>query len=799
MSSHVLTTIGLLVAFIGTAFAAPPEGFVAFSEQHCVSCHGPEKQKGKLRLDTLSWDPGNPDNIEIWYEIADLLEFDEMPPEDEPQPTNAEKSEILAALHHSLEIGEENTTRESVSLRRLNRLQYRNTLRDLLNVEVTDDPTIAFPSDGLTHGFDTVSKSLVTSNFVMQGYLKAADAAVIRASYFEDEPKPSQSYQLAPFKGVASHPDQTHFDLATTGYSTVIFPKKFAIAPQGERYRFTLEVEGLPDDQDGRELFQSLEYNRDDEIVLGIYLHQADSGLNESALIETHSITVLPAGERHLIDEEIHIPQGWQLLVRYETGPVGFSPWRSGETFPEVEIELAKPYVVKGRDRAVAGLRAIKDKITPRIRVHSATLEGPLYEDWPPQSHQRLYGNQLSNEQVIRDFAKRAFRRPATDEELAPFIALAGTEPETLQSGLRAVLCAPQFTYFYENEGSLDDFAIASRLSYFLWNTMPDQELLDLAGQQQLREPSVLKAQVERLLKDPRSNSFRNTFVYQWLHLKNAFEMPPAKTSFRSYFTWEVQDGMIEETVAFFSHLLDQNLPVSHLINSDYLVTNTRMAKFYGIEGVHHYDYQPVSLPVSQQYRSGLLGQASVLTASANGVETSPVVRGIWVLENLLGTPPAAPPDDIGVPEPDVRGAKTIRELLAKHRDIASCNECHRSIDPLGFALENLDPVGIWRDHYPALDPETDEVIQGREIDSAGTYSGEAFNDINGLKEILLQKEKLITRNLVRKLLLCGTGREMGVADRPAIDAIVEGIEAAEGGVQDLLMAVIQSEIFLTK
>ncbi|MDF1741938.1 MAG: DUF1592 domain-containing protein [Verrucomicrobiales bacterium] len=799
MRFNVYTTVGLLLAFMGTSHAAAPEGFRAFSEKHCVSCHGPEKQKGKLRLDTLAWEPSNPENIEIWYEIADLLEFDEMPPEDEPQPTDAEKAGILTALHHSLEAGEDDATRESVSLRRLNRLQYRNTLRDLLNIDVTDDPTSGFPSDGLTHGFDTVSKSLVTSNFVMQSYLKAADLAVSRASYFEESPPLARTYQLEPFRGVILHPDQNYFDLATTDYSIVDFPKKFEIAPQGERFRFAIEVEGLPDDEDGRELFQKLGYNRNDEIVLGIYLHQADSGLVERAIIESYSLTVLPAGKRHIIEEEIHIPHGWQLLVRYETGPVGFRPWRSGDTFPEVDIEIAKPDVIRGRDRAAAGLRGIKDKVIPRIRVHSATLEGPLNSEWPPESHQRLYGSEQSNEKIIRDFAERAFRRPVGEEELAPFIALAGAGPESLQSGIRAVLCAPQFTYFYENEGRLDDYAIASRLAYFLWNSMPDEELLTLARQQQLRTPSVLELQVERLLEDPRSESFRNTFVYQWLHLKNAFEMPPARSSFPSYYTWEVQDGMIEETVAFFSHLLDQNLPLSHLISSDYLVTNTTMAKFYGIDGVHHFDYQPVSLPGSRQYRSGLLGQASVLTASANGVETSPVVRGIWVLENLLGTPPAAPPDDIGVPEPDVRGARTVRELLAKHRDIESCNDCHRSIDPIGFALENFDPVGLWREHYPALDPETDKVIQGREIDAAGTYAGEEFSNISGLKEILLQKEKLITRNLIDKLLLSGTGREMGVADRPAIDTIVEQLDSTNGGMRDLLKAVIQSEIFLTK
>ena len=276
--------------------------------------------------------------------------------------------------------------------------------------------------------------------------------------------------------------------------------------------------------------------------------------------------------------------------------------------------------------------------------------------------------------------------------------------------------------------------------------------------------------------------------------------MPPDKKAFKPYYEREVQRRMIEESVAFFSHLLDHNLPLAHLIRSDYMVTNTSMAKFYGIEGVHHFAYRPVSLPRSDQFRSGLLGQASVLTASANGVETSPVVRGIWVLENLLGTPPAAPPADIEVPEPDVRGATTIRELLAKHRDIESCNNCHRSIDPIGFALENFDPVGKWRDAYPALDPENpDKVIPGREIDAAGTYAGQKFDDINGLKTILLQKEKLITRNLVNKLLLCGTGREMGVADRAAIDAIVNQIEQEKGGMRDVLLAVIQSEVFLTK
>lgn len=800
MKTLIFAATGLLLAFVGPLHASEPEGFRAFSKQHCIRCHGPNKQKGELRLDTLSWETSDPGNLELWYEISDRIENGDMPPEGEPQPTVAEKAKLLASLRLSIEASKKAATGDSVSLRRLNRVQYRNTLRDLLHIDVTDDPTSTFPSDGETEGFDTVSNSLVTSSFVMQAYLKAADTAISRASYFDSRQVTPQTYQLSDFRETVPHPDQDYFDLATTEYSIVDFPKKFTVAPQGERFRFVLEAEGRPDDDAAREYFTKFGYDRNDEVVLGIYLHKADTGLKERVIIKLHSCAVLPPGRITRLENEVYIPQGWQLVVRYETGPVGFRPWKSGKVFPEVDIEIAKPNVIKGRDRAAAGLRAIKDKTTPRIRIHSATLEGPVQTQWPPESHQHLYGEGQSNEQVIRRFAKRAFRRPVSEDEMAPFIALAGTDPESLQTAIRAVLCAPQFTYLYENDGPLDDDAIASRLAYFLWNSMPDEELLAVAAKQQMRNPSVLKKQVQRLLQDTRSESFRHSFVYQWLHLKKAFEMPPDKKAFKPYYEREVQRRMIEESVAFFSHLLDQNLPLANLIRSDYMVTNTSMAKFYGIEGVHHFAYRPVSLSRSDQFRSGLLGQASVLTASANGVETSPVVRGIWVLENLLGTPPAAPPADIEVPEPDVRGATTIRELLAKHRDIESCNNCHRSIDPIGFALENFDPVGKWRDAYPALDPENpDKVIPGREIDAAGTYASQQFADINGLKTILLQKEKLITRNLVNKLLLCGTGREMGVADRAAIDAIVNQIEQEKGGMLDVLLAVIQSEVFLTK
>ena len=292
------------------------------------------------------------------------------------------------------------------------------------------------------------------------------------------------------------------------------------------------------------------------------------------------------------------------------------------------------------------------------------------------------------------------------------------TELEAVQLGFQAILCSPGFIYLSEGEGLLNDFALAARLSYFLWSSQPDEVLFRDARKGKLSDPLVLGKQVSRMLLDSKSDRFVSNFISRWLELDNIGEMPVSQ-DFRTYFRDDIETAMIGETEAFFRHVLSNNLRPSELISADYSFLNRELALHYGIEGVDGHELKKVSLKGTP--RGGLIGQSLFLTASANGVDTSPVVRGIYVLENLLGYSPPPPPPDVPVIESGISGAKTIREQLAKHREVETCAECHRKIDPLGFALENFDATGMWRSHY------------GRKlkIDASGTLpNGDTFNGV---------------------------------------------------------------------
>ena len=320
---------------------------------------------------------------------------------------------------------------------------------------------------------------------------------------------------------------------------------------------------------------------------------------------------------------------------------------------------------------------------------------------------------------------------------------------------------------------------------------MPDDVLLEDAARGRLKDQNVLRGHVDRMLADSRSNEFVESFVWGWLKLDNTVEMAPDPMKFYEYHRNRLGDAMVKETNAFFRHILEENLPLSTFIDAGFTFVNADLARHYGLTGAVDTtsQFQRVSL-VDAKHRGGLLGQAAVLTASANGVDTSPVVRGIWVLENLLGTPPKPPPPDVEVPEPDARGELTIRQFYAKHRTIQSCNDCHKKIDPLGFSLENFDAIGAWRTHYES----------GHKVDASGQMpSGESFQDVAGLKQIMTRDLDLFSRNLATRLMVYATGRRMGVSDRPEIDAMVATLESDRGGLLDLVKYVVTSDAFLSK
>lgn len=768
-------------------------------ELYCVQCHGAEKQKAKIRLDTLTLNSADKQSFEILWAVLDQLKSEDMPPEDAKQPTAAERRELIASITTTLAAAEKDAgfKSEPTILRRLTRVQYRNTLRDLLGIDVTEDPTATFPGDSSQHGFDTNADSLRISKYLLNSYMKAANWALNAAT--RNGPRPDTKRVVMSFEKIGgpvagrdgfadiyqSSKMARNFTAYHARFLWAPFGKDFAPPKGGMKVRIRATVEALnrqPKDLELARQYAERGYVGDRPFALGLHLLVGQGESAKAILLKTFAV---PDGERVSIDHTAHIPQSHRLGISFINGP---EIRRLDQFLPAMEGLRDKSSWTDKRAYKRAYKAAIAKSQIPKIRIHELSLEGPLHEQWPPASHQTIYGQDLDNAEIVRRFARKAFRRPVKDEVMEPYVAMAGDTPESLRQALVAILCSPAFIYLNEPVGPLDSHAIASRLSYFLWSSMPDEELARLAETDQLRDPEVLTAQMDRLLNDSKSKAFDDEFVEQWLDLGNILEMPPNGKAFREFYTNDLHAAMLDETKLFVRELLDKNLPVGNLIDSDFTFLNADLAKLYGVKSDVGHQFEKVSLK-GVPTRGGLLGQGAVLTASANGVDTSPVVRGVWVLENLLGTPPSPPPPGVPAADPDIRGAKTIREILDKHRTDTACNVCHRKIDPHGFALENFDPIGRWRSGYES----------GLKIESDGQLEGQKFANVTEWKRILRSKEPEVARGLVTKLLEYATGRKMGAADRRELDRLVSESVQTNYGMRDLMKLAVTSPIFLTK
>lgn len=438
----------------------------------------------------------------------------------------------------------------------------------------------------------------------------------------------------------------------------------------------------------------------------------------------------------------------------------------------------------------------------PHIRIDEVKISGPIAETWPPASQQAVLGKEAFKPEKMRErlqvFAERAYRRKATEDEMRRLLAVAdqrmqqGHSPlEAFKAALKAALCSPSFVYLSQEtqDGSnkLSSSALASRLSYFLWSTMPDAELMS----QDLTKPEALLAQTRRLLQNKRSDAFVAGFLDSWLNLRNLGGMPPDRGEFEEYYSKNFQEAFKVETRMFMRDLIERDASIVNFLDSDYSFLNQALATHYELgelgDPAKAHEFRKVSF--KNPKRGGLLGMGSVLTITANGIETSPVTRGVFLLENILGTPPPPPPDDVPAIDPDVRGAKSVRELLSKHRESPNCYGCHQKIDPLGFALENFDAIGDWRPR-----------IGKTKIDSSGELpSGEKFNDVAELKKILVQRKGLFAHMLTERLLTYACGRRMEALDEGVVEKIVSELSKKEYGLRSLIEAVVTSELFRSR
>ena len=784
----------------------PPAVARALFAEHCQKCHAGSKPKGDFQIESLSPDFADRKNRERWVAVLEQLTTGAMPPKDKPRPPAPEVKALVDWI--SAQAGAAEIARRSVEgrvvMRRLNRAEYANTVRDLLGVEV--DLSDLLPPDTSTSGFDNSAELLHTSSYLLRSYLDAASRVLDEA--IANQPRPYQIKKV--------------FDLR----------QEKSVKATGSVYRHV---------DDGVAIFASWEsanirvtmWNFRSHVRGKYRFRISGYGFQSEGKPVNFHVT---AGTLKEVTEE--------QLIDYFAVPADK---------PAV-IEITEQLEPENRIRIIAdGLPALPPAVEkvgadkykgPGLVIQWVEIEGPLLASWPPPSHVGIFGDlqqavvpsandpkrlevvspqpMIDAERILREFARRAFRRPVTDEDIQPFLARVKAKLEqkysfeqAMRVGLRAVLVSPNFLFLREKmntanapaaptASTLDDFALASRLSYFLWSSLPDEPLLKLAAEKKLHEPAVLRAQVERMLGDPKAKAFTANFTGQWLSLRAIDATLPDRTLYPEYDDI-LKTAMLKETSLFFDEVLKHDLSLTNFVAANFTFLNARLAKHYGIPGVEGTEMRKVTLP-PESHRGGVLTMGSVLKVTANGTTTSPVIRGAWVLERILGTPPPKPPADVEAIEPDIRGATTIREQLAKHRQVASCASCHSQIDPPGFALESFDVIGGWREKYRALTNGGEKDSQGRRVRPGPAVDpgdvlpdGRRFRGIDEYKQLLLADKDQLARSLTEKLLAYATGAAPAQSDRAQIEAIVQHVGNQNYGFKSLLHEIVQSQLFQTK
>lgn len=781
-----------------------------FLKSYCIKCHGPDKQKGDRRFDRLSAVENGTEDAELLQEILDQLNLTTMPPEDETQPAEAELKKVVALLTSSLAKAREEA-RDNVGkvvIRRLNRAEYRNTIRDLFQLKMIDfDPTTTFPTDDSTEGFDNVGEGLVTSDYLLRNYLEAARKVADKAIL--PGPQPQMIHYQAGGNAGSESPQEVLSGVTVNKewrkeagrlfiqfrqpLGLPLLDKKRGVPADGE---YVIRFSAKAVRRKSRYKDEDLRYNSNEPMRLSISIDSRELGATAHRIIGEYEI---PDDELIEIEHRVWLEKGFTFHVHWANGPNGSFKRILRKVLPKYNKDALYP--IRNPPEMYVGSG-------PELHVHTLEIEGPFYDQWPPAGFDRFFPNPPTNpdnsyldESLLR-VASTAFRRPVSSEELAPYLVLARTYHakygdfwSAAKYGVQAILTSPNFLYLAEitpsdSEGRhVSDHELATRLSYFLWSSMPDDELRAAADGGTLSDPTVLKRQVERMLSDPKSYAFTDNFTGQWLNLRKLGEMPPDPEKNQSYYEDNLEDAMRDETRLFFSHVLSENRSILEFVDSDYTFLNAALARHYGIPNIDHEEFQKVSLK-SDSHRGGLLGHGSILTATSNGVETQPVVRGIWVLNNLLGTPPNPPPPDIDPIEPDTRGVATIRQLMEKHRNNPTCYECHRKIDPIGLSLENYDYVGAWRDRY------SNQLA----IDSSGKLpDGTTIPGPAGIKTFLLGQPEQFTQCLTKKLFVYALGRRLSFTDRDDIDQIVSTMPKHNYGFRDLIQNIVASEVFHIK
>ncbi len=766
-------------------------------KKSCQKCHSGDKHKGDFLIERMTRDFEDERMRGKWLAVAEVLDAGDMPPKKEPRPDSEAAKQVSQWIRSQARTAEiALRSREGrVVLRRLNQAEYVNTIRDLLHVEA--DFSDLLPPDTSVNGFDNDAAAMHMSSFLLRNYLAAADRALDAAIANGRRPwQIDRRYDLKKERSVAKtgsvyrHVDDgvaifAVWESANIRVTMWNFNTRF-------RGKYRIRISGYGYQSGGKPV--------DFHVNAGTFKE-----VTEEHLIDYFSF---PPDEPSVLEFTTHLEPQNRLRIIADNLPA---------LPPQVEKVGAENY--QG----------------PGLVIQWVDIFGPIVDSWPPPSHRSIFGDlprdrvdaptgserfevvssqpEADAEHILRNFARRAFRREVSGPDIQPYLTRVRERLEqgysfesAVRVGLKGILVSPDFLFLRETvgDGRLSEAALASRMSYFLWSSMPDEELMRLAAEGSLREPAELRKQVERMLNDPKATAFTRNFTGQWLSLRAIDDTSPDRYLYPEYDD-VLKDASLKEPALFFDEVLRNNLSLTNFVASDFTFLNARLAEHYGIPGVEGAGMRRVELP-GDSVRGGFLTMAAVLKVTANGTTTSPVLRGVWLLDRILGTRPANPPPDVEALEPDIRGATTIRDQLSKHRETESCARCHVKIDPPGFALESFDVIGGWRDRYRILGPRARKdggwvrYQQGATVDPADTLpDGRRFKDIRGYKRLLLEDKDQLARNLAEKLLAYATGAETAALDNPEVEAIVDRVRNKNYGFRSLIHEVVQSPLFQMK
>ncbi|XZE19890.1 DUF1592 domain-containing protein [Pirellulaceae bacterium SH449] len=800
------------------------ESLARFLQSYCIDCHNQQHAEGSREFESLRLPFDSEPALIAATEMVDQLTLRQMPPPDAEQPTIEERITIIELLRERIRDARAQlkSTGGKTVLRRLTNREYENTLATLFGRRVdTLGLTTEFPAESTTHSIDRIGSEMITSGVLLDKYFGAANRLVELRLNKPDVPPQEWHFQgnfkqyeelQGPHKSVFKFRylclyEQPNTDTRQGGYGHI------------EDFLQGVPVSGLYDIE-----VQAQAMHRDTHY---------DPKIFRVDFSEPFQIAVVPGDVKR---GHIHYPQSIEPILGQAIVPddapewIAFQVWlEEGQTprfiFPNGPyesrasvLEANKKYKEElqvEQDPGVNRAKLLTDGALPHIRISEIKIRGPLPEPKGSAEEVTVFGPEgfqpeRALEQLLA-FAERAYRRPLGDADRTRIEAMYQNRAQSQSSRRQAaldtikmMLCSPSFLYFLENTPEdnpwLGPYDLATRLSYTLWGLPPDDNLWQSASDGNLTDPAVLRDHVNRMLGDKRSDEFLYRFNDNWLNLRAIGSLPPPRQTANEYYAEDLPTSMKEEAKHFFRHLLDTNGPVTDFIDSDYTFVDKKLAKLYKLpekETLRLADgFQRVALDNRNQ-RGGVLGMAGVLTASANGVDTSPVTRGVWVLENLLGLPPPPPPDEVPAIESDVSGATTIRERLERHRADATCNVCHRKIDPMGFALEHFDPIGRFRNEYK----EAKSKKPGVKVDPSGVFSsGEEYTNVAEYKQLLLQtRSHFFVRHMVETLLSFATGRHMEQTDQLEVDRIVQRVMAADYSIRTMMDEVFTSETFRSR